>query len=53
VYLFREGKLACVESLNRAGDHMLARRLLASRVGVTPRQAADTSFELKSLLATT
>jgi 3-phenylpropionate/trans-cinnamate dioxygenase ferredoxin reductase subunit len=51
VYLFREDKLACVESLNRAGDHMLARRLLSSRVAVTPQQAGDTSFDLKSLLA--
>jgi 3-phenylpropionate/trans-cinnamate dioxygenase ferredoxin reductase subunit len=52
VYLFREGRLACVESLNRAGDHMLARRLLSGRIAVTPQQAADTSFDLKSLLAT-
>ena len=51
VYLFREGKLVCVESLNRAADHMLARRLLTSKVAVTPQQAADTSFDLKALLA--
>jgi 3-phenylpropionate/trans-cinnamate dioxygenase ferredoxin reductase component len=50
VYMFQAGKLACVESLNRPADHMLARRLLASHVTVTPQQAADTSFELKSLL---
>jgi len=50
VYLFREGRLVCVESLNRAADHMLARRLLTGRVAVTPEQAADTSFDLKSLL---
>ena len=50
VYLFREGRLACVESLNRAADHMLARRLLTSRAAVTPQQAADTGFDLKSLL---
>ena len=51
VYLFREGRLVCVESLNRPADHMLARRLLTSRVAVTPLQAADTSFDFKSLLA--
>ncbi len=51
VYLFREGRLVCVESLNRPADHMLARRLLASRVAVKPQQAADTSFDLKSLLS--
>lgn len=51
VYLFRDGKLVCVESLNRPADHMLARRLLTNRVAVTLQQAADNSFELKSLLA--
>jgi 3-phenylpropionate/trans-cinnamate dioxygenase ferredoxin reductase subunit len=50
VYSFRQGRLACVESLNRAADHMLARRLLSRGVAVTPLQAADTSFDLKSLL---
>jgi 3-phenylpropionate/trans-cinnamate dioxygenase ferredoxin reductase component len=50
VFLFHEGRLVCVESLNRAAEHMLARRLLASRVAVTPEQATDTSFDLKSLL---
>lgn len=50
VFLFREGKLVCVESLNRAADHMLARRLLASRAELTAEQAADTAFDLKSLL---
>jgi 3-phenylpropionate/trans-cinnamate dioxygenase ferredoxin reductase subunit len=51
VYSFREGRLVCVESLNRPADHMLARRLLTSRVAVKPLQAADANFELKSLLA--
>ena len=50
VFLFREGKLVCVETLNRAGDHMLARKLLANRVALTPQQAADPQFDLKSLL---
>ncbi len=50
VYQFCEGRLICVESLNRPADHMLARRLLASRVPVTPLQVADPDFDLKSLL---
>lgn len=50
VFLFQAGKVVCVESLNRAGDHMLARRLLASAAPLTPQQAADVRFELKSLL---
>jgi 3-phenylpropionate/trans-cinnamate dioxygenase ferredoxin reductase subunit len=50
VFLFRAGRVVCVESLNRATDHMFARRLLANRIPLTPEQAADTSFDLKSLL---
>jgi 3-phenylpropionate/trans-cinnamate dioxygenase ferredoxin reductase subunit len=50
VFLFREGRLVCVESLNRAADHVLARRLLASRVAVTARQLAEAKFDLKLLL---
>jgi 3-phenylpropionate/trans-cinnamate dioxygenase ferredoxin reductase subunit len=50
VFLFREGKLVCVETLNRPADHMLARRLLSSGVALTPQQAADLTFDLKSLL---
>lgn len=50
VFSFRDGQLCCVETLNRPAEHMLARRLLASRVGLTSQQAADSSFDLKSLL---
>jgi 3-phenylpropionate/trans-cinnamate dioxygenase ferredoxin reductase subunit len=50
VFLFCDGKLICVETLNRAADQILARRLLANRIAVTPRQAADPNFDLKTLL---
>lgn len=50
VFSFRDSKLVYVESLNRAADHMLARRLLAARLELTAEQASDPSFELKSLL---
>lgn len=50
VFLFRGPELVCVETLNRPADHMLARRLLANRVAVTRQQAADATFDLKSLL---
>jgi 3-phenylpropionate/trans-cinnamate dioxygenase ferredoxin reductase subunit len=50
VFLFHDGKLVCVETLNRAADHMLARRLLSLKIKVTPEQAADLKFDLKSLL---
>jgi len=50
VFLFRGETLVCVESLNRAADHMLVRRLLSNRVAVTPQQAGDLAFDLKSLM---
>ncbi|HEY6643722.1 NAD(P)/FAD-dependent oxidoreductase [Povalibacter sp.] len=50
VFLFREDKLVCVETLNRPAEHMLARKLIANRVPVTQQQAADLTFDLKSLL---
>jgi 3-phenylpropionate/trans-cinnamate dioxygenase ferredoxin reductase subunit len=50
IFSFLEGRLVCVESLNRAAEHMHARRLLASGVALTPQQAADPSFDLKSPL---
>jgi 3-phenylpropionate/trans-cinnamate dioxygenase ferredoxin reductase subunit len=50
VFLFRDDMLVCVETLNRAADHMLARRLLSNRVAVTPQQAGDLQFDLKSLI---
>ncbi|MFC4312012.1 NAD(P)/FAD-dependent oxidoreductase [Steroidobacter flavus] len=47
----RAGRLACVETINRPALHLLARRLIASKVALTPEQAADESFELKQLLS--
>ncbi|WP_018389673.1 NAD(P)/FAD-dependent oxidoreductase [Ancylobacter sp. FA202] len=51
VFRFRDGVLTAIESVNRPADHMLGRRLLAGTPAITPAQAADESFELKSLLA--
>lgn len=51
VFRFRDGRLSAVESVNRAGDHMVARRLLAAGPSLTPEQAADPTFDLKALAA--
>jgi 3-phenylpropionate/trans-cinnamate dioxygenase ferredoxin reductase subunit len=48
VFTFRDGKLACVESVNRPGDHMAARRLIAQGMRFTPRDAADESVDLRA-----
>jgi 3-phenylpropionate/trans-cinnamate dioxygenase ferredoxin reductase component len=47
---FKNGALTGVESVNKAGDHMLARRLLGEHVPVTPEFIADPASDLKGLL---
>ncbi len=49
VFRFRDGALSAVESVDRAADHMIARRLLAAGTRLTPEQAADPGFDLKAL----
>lgn len=51
VFRFRDGVLTAIESVNRPADHMLGRRLLAGTPAITPEQAGDEGFELKTLLA--
>lgn len=48
VFGFSGGKLRVVESVNRAADHMIARRLIASGVALSPEEAADAAFDLKA-----
>jgi 3-phenylpropionate/trans-cinnamate dioxygenase ferredoxin reductase subunit len=50
-FCFKQGRLLGVETVNRAGDHMIARRLLAQHIGLTPAQAADEQFDLKAHLS--
>lgn len=49
IFRYRDGRLSAVESVNRAGDHMIARRILGTGRGLTPAQAADPGFDLKAL----
>ena len=51
VFRFRDGVLTAIESVNRPADHMLGRRLLVGTPAITPEQAGDEGFELKTLLA--
>ena len=48
-FCYKSGQLVGIESVNRAGDHMFGRRLLPNG-SITPEQAADTGFDLKSAL---
>ena len=49
-FCYKSGRLLGIESVNRAGDHMFGRRLLAANRSITPEQAADPSFDLKGAL---
>ena len=51
VFYFEEGRLLAVDSVNRAGDHITARKMLAAGTPLTPGQAADETFDLKKLAA--
>jgi 3-phenylpropionate/trans-cinnamate dioxygenase ferredoxin reductase subunit len=51
VYHFKSGALIAVDSVNASKDHLQARKLLDAGVALTPQQAADTGFDLASLIA--
>jgi 3-phenylpropionate/trans-cinnamate dioxygenase ferredoxin reductase subunit len=51
VFYFRRGRLIAVDSINRPGEHLMARKLLASGAVIAPEQAADETFDLKTILA--
>lgn len=48
VFCYRDGQLLGIESVNRPADHAHARRLLAAGRQVTPDEAADASFDLRT-----
>jgi 3-phenylpropionate/trans-cinnamate dioxygenase ferredoxin reductase subunit len=50
IYYFRDDALIAVDSVNRPGDHVIARKLLASRVRLTPAEAVDASLDLRARL---
>ena len=50
VLCISNGVLHAVESVNRPGDHMLARRLLVKQTSVLPVQAREPGFTLKMLV---
>lgn len=48
VFYFRGERLCAVDSINRPADHMAARKLIGARSMLSPDQAADESFDLKT-----
>jgi len=49
VFYFKNDRLIAVDSINRPLDHMLGRKLIAAGAAVTPEQATDENFDLKTL----
>lgn len=50
-FYFKNGQLSAIDSINASADHMAGRKLLASENTLTPEQAADLDFELKTALS--
>ncbi|MBB4199617.1 pyridine nucleotide-disulfide oxidoreductase [Rhodoblastus sphagnicola] len=50
LFNYRGEKLISVESVNRPGEHLLARKLLDAGLSPAPDAAADPTHDLKSLL---
>jgi len=46
---FRGDALAAVETVNRAGDHMAARRIIGAGLPLSAEQAVDLGFDLRKL----
>jgi 3-phenylpropionate/trans-cinnamate dioxygenase ferredoxin reductase subunit len=51
VFHYQGDRLIAVDSVNRAGDHMVGRRLLEAGMSAPPDVVADESVDLKSLVA--
>jgi 3-phenylpropionate/trans-cinnamate dioxygenase ferredoxin reductase component len=50
VFYFKSGGLLAVDSVNRFGDHITARKMLAAGTALTPEQAGDETVDLKKLI---
>lgn len=50
VFCFRGDTLLGIETVNRASDHVMGRRLLAQKRALTPEQVAAPDFDLKSFV---
>ena len=50
-FYFRGDALLAVESVNKPAEHMLSRKLLATKARLTDAQVADTGYDLKRALA--
>ena len=51
LFYFKDDQLIAIESINRGGDHMAGRLLIAAGAKVTPDEVADPGFDLAPLVA--
>ena len=50
IFYYRNSKLVAVDSVNRPGDQLAARRLIAASKSPSPEEVEDLGFDLKSLV---
>lgn len=50
LFYYRDGRLIAADSVNRPGEHLLARKLLDAGVSPDPTQAGDPAYDLRGLL---
>lgn len=50
LFAFRRGRLIAVESVNSPADHVMARKMLEGDCRLSPDEAADRSFDLRSFV---
>jgi 3-phenylpropionate/trans-cinnamate dioxygenase ferredoxin reductase subunit len=51
VFHYAGDRLVAIDSVNRAADHVIGRRMIGAGISPSPAQAADESTDLKALLA--
>lgn len=51
VFHYAGTRLVAIDSVNRAADHVLGRRMIGAGISPPPASVADTSVDLKALLA--
>jgi 3-phenylpropionate/trans-cinnamate dioxygenase ferredoxin reductase subunit len=52
VFYFKQGRMVAADSVNRFGDHIAARKMLAAGTLLSAAQAADETLDLKKLAGT-
>jgi 3-phenylpropionate/trans-cinnamate dioxygenase ferredoxin reductase subunit len=50
IFYYRKGRLVAADSINRPGDQLAARRLIAVSKSPSPEEIEDSGFDLKSLV---